>query len=244
MKAVLNINKLFLIFTILFSQTGLAQHHKKSDTPSVHGMLMFGQNKIYLSHLPMFHSPHNYQVILEVEIPELVKNKYTNSIKNNPVETVYTIVPESFILPDIVMNSKPFMAKIFKGHFERGGTPITENVKLEIKKVIYFKKFSTDSTKPKKSRYILIGDDKEQFLIHKIVAKPDFDYISKLKIEDAEVINKLNKVSYLNIVVDSPNTTPLQELKETKGHIIGSELEEVRFIISKSLYIEFGDLSF
>jgi hypothetical protein len=31
----------------------------------VHGML-FGEEALYLSHLPMFEGPHNFQLILEV----------------------------------------------------------------------------------------------------------------------------------------------------------------------------------
>ena len=33
-----------------------------------HGMLLFGEQAAYLSHLPMFGSPHNYQAIFEVTL--------------------------------------------------------------------------------------------------------------------------------------------------------------------------------
>jgi hypothetical protein len=32
--------------------------HGDDDTMGVHGMLLFGDQELYLSHLPMFSSPH------------------------------------------------------------------------------------------------------------------------------------------------------------------------------------------
>ena len=32
------------------------------DPPDIHGMAVIGQKSVFLSHLPMFGSPHDYQV--------------------------------------------------------------------------------------------------------------------------------------------------------------------------------------
>jgi hypothetical protein len=47
----------------------------KSPTFATHGQLIIGEETIYLSHLPMFmydpmDHPHNFQVILEVTLPD------------------------------------------------------------------------------------------------------------------------------------------------------------------------------
>jgi hypothetical protein len=39
-------------------------HPDPNATFGTHGMLLFGEETLYLSHLPMFMSPHNFQVIL------------------------------------------------------------------------------------------------------------------------------------------------------------------------------------
>src|SRR5258706_108638 len=39
------------------------------DAPSVHGMLIVGESTVFLSHLPMFHPPHDYQLILNAKLP-------------------------------------------------------------------------------------------------------------------------------------------------------------------------------
>ena len=147
---------LILLVGLTFSfainaQTQQMPHH--NDPPSVHGMFLFGNDKIYLSHLPMFHSPHDYQAILEVELSQSTKEIYLQSKKSNPSKTVYTLVPEVFVLPEMINNPRPFKAKIFQGHFERGGTSITESITVKISEVIYFKKIDPNNSHPETVKY-------------------------------------------------------------------------------------------
>ena len=75
-----------------------------TDRPGVHGMLMVGEETIYLSHLPMFMSPHNYQAILEVTLtskgsdPQAI---YAND-RRTTGEKIYTFMPERFVLTELV----------------------------------------------------------------------------------------------------------------------------------------------
>ena len=115
--------RLFFSFLLFLS---LKSYSQTSEVRSVHGMLLFGANKIYASHLPMFRSPNDYQVILELELDEKMKALYLEDKKQNPQETVYTLEPEQFVLPDLVKNPAPFTANVYRGHFERGGKKIIE----------------------------------------------------------------------------------------------------------------------
>ena len=38
------------------------------EEPNFHGMVLVGEKRAYLYHLPMFHSPHDYQAIFEVSL--------------------------------------------------------------------------------------------------------------------------------------------------------------------------------
>ncbi|MGE3974950.1 MAG: hypothetical protein AB7F59_10530 [Bdellovibrionales bacterium] len=49
-----------LAMTLSLSMTAQA------DPPSTHGMVVFGKNATYVSHLPMFHAPHDYQLVMKV----------------------------------------------------------------------------------------------------------------------------------------------------------------------------------
>lgn len=233
---------LCLFAILLYGSFSFSQMSPIHDHPSVHGMLMVGKNKIYLSHLPMFHSPHDYQVILEVQLNHEVQAKYFSSLDTSD-ETIYTLVPEVFVLPDMVKNPKPFSAKIFKGHFERGGLLIANDVTVHITKIIYFKKFSATDVKPLHGSFLLFGNKQEQFLAHTIKTKPDFDQVLKVKITP-EIADNLNASGFSEVVFKTLlNSQPISE-----NGIIHAELGplklDVPIQIQSSLYLELGDLSF
>lgn len=169
-----------LIFWFLFVCTSAQAQQHHGDRPSVHGMLVVGKSKIYLSHLPMFHSPHDYQAIVEAEFETSAMTTYLRHKASDP-ETVYTLVPESFVLPEMIKDPKPFKAVLFKGHFERGGVEIAGEFKVTIKKVLIFKKFNAGEHRSGEADYYIFGNKTEQFMAHKIVKKPDFDHIVEIK---------------------------------------------------------------
>lgn len=225
---------LFISISILFglpiSFAGPAHHH---DQPSVHGMLMVGTSQVYLSHLPMFHSPHDYQGIFEVKLDEASHNAYAASLHGS-TEKVYTLVPEIFVLPEMAKNPKVFKAKIYKGHFERGGTVIAHNVSVQISNVIHFEKFDPLKSQPVTGSYVLFGNSDEQFMAHLITAKPDFDQVLQVTV-DAGIAEKLNQGLVLNFH-SVKNSDPLRE---------GEHLHaaEAAVMVESVLYLEFGDLS-
>jgi hypothetical protein len=236
------------IIISIISLTSFSQEHHHSghhDMPSVHGMFMFGSDKVYLSHLPMFHSPHDYQVLLEVSLPKEVKSEYLKHMKLSPLEASYTIVPETFSLPDLVSSKKSFKATLFKGHFERGGKAISNEVMISIKKVLYFKKFEKNAFKPDAGKYIIVGNLSEQFLVHKVISKPDFDQITKLTGLSKTMTTMLLDTTHLNITIPLiSNIDPVKEGQNIVGFLSDNESVEVLSQAAKQLYLEFGDLSF
>lgn len=162
-----------LILSILAGVASLAAGHQ--DHPSVHGMAIVGEETIYLSHLPMFHSPHDYQAIFEAELDDSAKAVFLAS-KEASAETVYTIAPEAFVLPEMAVNPRPFQAELFRGHFERGGEKIAQAT-VTIRRVVYFRKFDPHQPKSAAATFFLFGKGKEKFLAHEISARPDFDQL-------------------------------------------------------------------
>jgi hypothetical protein len=234
----MKIRTLSCLVVLLLSISGFGQviHH---DHPSTHGMLIVGKSDLYLSHLPMFHTPHNYQVIFKVQLTPPAKAQYLASLESS-TETVYTLVPETFVLPEMAEHPRPFKAEIYKGHFERGGEVIATNVTVEIQSVIYFKKFIPGENKPTIGKFLLFGSNLEPFAAHLITAKPDFDQISRLKPITAEIL-ALDPKKSLTFTVTSKE--PLQD--ETFQQVqIESTHQNLQLEVGKSLYLETGDLSF
>jgi hypothetical protein len=230
------VRKLGWIALLIVGAPVFAQHHP--DKPAIHGMLLKGRGTIYASHLPMFHSPHDYQIILKLKFDDAANQRYLQDRKVHTEEPVYTIEPEVFVLPEMVNRTKKFKAKVYRGHFERKGVMIAEDVHVTIEQVIYFKHFKDDERKPVHLKYILFGNDKEQFLAHQISASPDFDEVLAMKIEKDKT-DMLKKSPYKIIEFDENDIrTPFS----WNTNSIEVDSKKIKFTDHKTLYLEFGDL--
>jgi hypothetical protein len=228
-----------LIVMSFFTFVNAQEHHEiqSQDKPSTHGMLIFGTEKTYASHLPMFHAPHNYQIILELELDPATKKLFIADQKRNTEYTTYTIEPEKFVLPEMMQNPKSFKANVYRGHFERGGIKIAADIHVSIKKIIYYTKFKTDEVRAIKTNFILFGNPKEQFIAHQITNKPDFDQIIQVK-------------TTTNLTLENKNYE-LVTLNKTENSSIGVSGNEIEadynsnpttLTLLKQLYLEFDDL--
>lgn len=154
------------------------QKHLK-DPKGFHGMLFFGQgDSFYISHLPMFHKPHDYQAIVEVRLKPEVKAKYQAELKRKG--GYFTFAPEdTFVLPEVVVQKKPIKGSLVQGHFERGGSELL-GTELELVRVVFYKKISEKDKKPPKEKYIIFGNGEEYFMAHEVFERPNVDEIIPL----------------------------------------------------------------
>lgn len=204
-----------------------------ADAPSTHGMLVVGKEKIYFSHLPMFHQPHDYQGIYEATLPAAATAAYKKSLGEFPEEKVYTIVPEQFDLAAMSKAQKPFKAQLFRGHFERGGTPITAQVTVSMK-TLHFEKLDAKAKEASQAKAILFGMGKDLFLAHKIGGKPDFDQILSVSGQAPGGAKQLVELP------EHAAKKPLQGSGKLQIKFAGKTAELERL---GEIYLEFGDLS-
>lgn len=144
------------------------------DPAAVHGMALFGESEVFLSHLPMFHSPHDYQVLLRAEL--------ATDFRVDRSE-LHTIAPRAFELalakePGFVMT-----VDIYRGHFERGGTRLGRTT-ARITEVIAFEKLVPTTPRPAEPSYYLFGNADEAYLVHVITSRPDFDQIVRARVPE------------------------------------------------------------
>ncbi|MES2504773.1 MAG: hypothetical protein V4534_07850 [Myxococcota bacterium] len=152
----------------------------RADPPGVHGMLIFGKSKIYASHLPMFHMPHDYQAVMELNLPSKAADIYFKDAKIHGARWIYTLVPEPFVLPEMLKSPRAFSARLYRGHFERGGVEILKIDQVNISRVVLNRKLSEKSAAFRYSAY-LFGSSQEPYALHFIQGKPSFDQILRLK---------------------------------------------------------------
>jgi len=163
-------------------QHNMHEHADHGDSPDFHGMLIVGEENVYLSHLPMFGHPHHrYQVLLRVTLTQVGSDPqaaYVNDRRAHPEVKMYTLAPaENFALTDLATHPprRSFMADIYRGHFERERVLVVENVQVNVEEVIHFRRFEPLT-------YLLFGTDGELFAAHRIVKPPDFDQVLSVEI--------------------------------------------------------------
>jgi hypothetical protein len=70
------------------------------DTAGRHGMLLFGEDPVYLSHLPRYACPRNFQVLLEVG-PDRPALDTLRADRARYGDGLYTVDPVPFPIADL-----------------------------------------------------------------------------------------------------------------------------------------------
>jgi hypothetical protein len=175
-----NVKRLTLIFAGMLL-AGAAAAAKPGPTWGSHGMALFGgKEALYASHLPMFHAPHNYQVVLQVHIADPKLDAALRQRLDGKT-ALWTIDPEKFELsrlaPSAAAPVREFKADLVDGHFERGGQAQYKGATVVVDKVLMFRQLSGEPINRDRARYVQLGSGKQRYLVKEIDSRPDFDHI-------------------------------------------------------------------
>lgn len=221
---------------------------------------------VYLSHLPMFSmKEHRFQIILEASLIKKVTNE-KGDLRSDQLThkaLLYTLNPEPFSLPDLFQPDPQnprrgeFDANVFRGHFERGGTPvidgrgkpIIDNVRCLVRRVIYARKFDSAAQELPQLEYLLFGDREEQFLAHLITKPPDFDQLLQVKVNDPNLTDEDLRRGITVVFPGRPNTieSRLGKCQRLVGQLRANRENpqstvELQIETCEELYFETGDL--
>ncbi|WP_394130788.1 hypothetical protein [Shewanella maritima] len=191
-------------------------HHQQLPTSvGLHGMLLFGsETGLFASHLPMFHAPHNAQVVFQLRFDNpRVHQHVIEALSASDSNPIWTIVPNRFDLAQLnPQHDSPISqleVDIFEGHFERGGQRQHQQQSLIVEKMHIFNPLSMEhQQQPNASaRYIAIRsqpNDSTQFYVKHLTMRPDADHL--LKVTHAS--------QQLPLVIDIPLNTGLHATTE------------------------------
>jgi hypothetical protein len=233
-----------ILFTILL--TGASAH---AAAPAVHGMFVFGDQATYVSHLPMFHAPHDMQLILKVKLGDVrcptARNSYLAAKAAG--KTLFTLEPELMDLELLANGSKTeFKAAVYDGHFERGGKKLGW-LKVQVEKIILSTPLNGAATPSVIDHYLVFGGAGEYFAAHLIQAKPSFDAILKIGKPYQTSLpycrTRLCAEPATGEIADSelPLTLPAVGNVQTLSHL--GTLRGAMVDVQSLLYLETGDLS-
>ncbi|RFP10666.1 MULTISPECIES: hypothetical protein [unclassified Duganella] len=146
-----------------------------------HGMALFGGKEgLYASHLPMFHAPHDYQVILQVHVADPATDAALRRRLDGKT-ALWTIAPEKFELSRLAPASaaplRQFKADLVLGHFEQGGKTQFAASTVVVDKVLMYRQLSPAQKSSADASYVQIGSGQQRYLVKQIDSRPDFDHI-------------------------------------------------------------------
>ena len=221
-----------------------------------HNMAVVGDRRIYLSHLPMFMPPHNAQVILEATFMrngKSVNDVYFADRAANRSITFYTLTPEDFVLRELFEGRPPprtqFTATVFRGHLEKGGTPIDllTGVDVRIKHIVHAHTFDGMEKLPTLT-HILFGSEDDLLLAHFVSKAPDFDQILSVTatgdVCSADELQHGPSAEVLGRANQAKSRLKPGETAVVRGHVTGAHrFLNLNLSVRAELYFEEGELS-
>jgi hypothetical protein len=170
--------RLLAMFAMLFT-AGLAIG--ADATYGEHGMVLFGgRDGLYASHLPMFHAPHDYQVVLRLRLADPAQDRALRARLDGQA-ALWTLAPEKFeigrLAPGAVHPLAGFKADLVLGHFEQGGKTQYAGASVIVEQVLLFRPLPAAAAQAPTARYIQLGTKARRYLVKLIDSRPDFDHI-------------------------------------------------------------------
>lgn len=174
--------KRYFLLTLLIAGLFLAPITSSKERHShqrigYHGMVLFSDshNNVYASHMPLYASPHDYQIIYQLEL----KNK--DVLTEHLQQGLVTILPEQFDLNHLIQGERLALdAQFYTGHFERGGQEFNSQ-KVVFSNAILIERVDKSFRANELMFYAEQLADGNWLLVHKIQQPPSFDLLAIAK---------------------------------------------------------------
>ena len=217
-----------------------------TEPEGFHGMLLFGHDTIYMSHLPMFTALHRYQGIWEVTFGASGDQKYRAArAQAGNAGTIFTLAPlEDFRLPDLMASRTSFKADVFIGHFEKPDPrSLLKDVTVTLVRPVHFHPFRRADRAPEALTYLVFGKGQELFLAHHIGVAPSYDQVLALS---SPALGEIPKGAVITLP-GRADTLPLRATESVSALLAGEGPQAapgraVDLRVSSEVYLEKGEL--
>jgi hypothetical protein len=202
-----------IILLIALITLSLTSAQAKAPTTGVHGMAVFGdESGWFAAHLPMFHAPHDYQVLLALEFVEAKTEQSFRKLLSDKTE-LWSLEPAPFELAQLWQTKNPrvgFDAQLYQGHFERGGQLKFASQAVRVKEVLFWQQLNPAQRVSPQARYRIFKSAKHSYAVKILDQRPDFDHIVRI---DADQLPNKNGITLEATTLRDP-MSPDQPLLE------------------------------
>ena len=151
-----------------------------SSRMGVHGMIVFGGEQVFLSHVPMFHEPHDVQLVVAVRL-----SAPAGGLPRSFSDQLYTFEPTPFSLDALRAGDQHRIeGTLYAGNFEQGGQPIARGVVVDIQRIVFDRPLDTAAA-PDPPGYLAVGSRRDTTLVHLIAGAPGYDQIATAHFDGA-----------------------------------------------------------
>lgn len=238
------------------AQGGHAHGHGADPTFGVHGMLVFGDSAIYLSHLPLYRAPHDWQIVLratvtsdgETSVPDALAALRADRASTG--ERVYTLEPERFSLARLREEAREgtfrFRGTLYRGHFERGGTPIVTGAVFEAT-LVHLRQVVNVPPPPgaaMEESWLYLGSPGDEYLVHRVEGAPDFDQVVRVERIGAAPEGFAPRPATVGLR-PGPRGAPLREGHEAGMYDAENSLDWIRgrYRVARVIFVDHDDLA-
>ena len=226
---------------LIAALVGALPAHAQAPAPSMgeHGMLLFGgRDGLFLSHLPMFHRPHDTQVVLQVHLAD---RRHEEALRRELAARpqVWTVVPERFELdrlaPEASHPLRAFRADVVQGHFERGGKTIYRSDDVIVDRVAFDHRLAPTGGPGATLAYRIVDAGptaREHFLVHWIATRPDADHVVRVLTPAHAALPRQVELARGTTLAATP-----EALQGALRHAGGATAR-----VDRTIYLETGDL--
>lgn len=175
----------FIFISISFNTLAFEEQELPPLDPAyvgIHGMVLVAHSsRIYASHLPLYHKPHDVQLVYKIASKDI---PFLNLVRD---ADMVTIKPKEFNLQRLMRGEQmTIIADVYRGHFERGGELIYQDKPIEFDKQLYVRELKELAKPSLWQQYDVINIGKtERIFIHKIAQPPSFDHLLLIDLEGA-----------------------------------------------------------
>jgi len=198
---------LLSVLFVLISFTGWAQQEEIELPPldpayvGTHGMVLVSHSStIFAYHLPLYHKPHDVQVLYKLDVKDLALVQLVRDAE------MVTIKPEEFNLQRLIRGEKLILtADVYMGHFERGGELVYSGVPLNFSEQLYVRQLNDIAESSNSQKYDVVSYRKNlKIYIHQIQQAPSFDHLlhidqnagCRTKFNTSSAVPKENELQY------------------------------------------------
>jgi hydroxyacylglutathione hydrolase len=186
---------------------------------SSHGMILLPLDKpgsVWISHKPMFRSPHDFQLVFLATIINSTVNPLPLPTNITRLSNQWTLEPDQWSLNNLINgNLTTFQWKLYLGDFERSGTylcNITINIIRPLLTVVQLNISEVEPYQPLRYTSYLLSNSTVTpkghihfYLLHQIRVQPDFDAIAHVTIDPSTCITDIDRSKLNNLLEQNGN---------------------------------------